>query len=222
MRATLTLALALAVVTAAPARGEALDDRAEREARAHYTVAKRQYTLGAFDRAIAGFKRAYELSPAAGLLFNIAQAYRAKGDHRHALHFYEAYLREDPDAPERAFVDARISELRALAAANPGPALDREAAGLRTAGAVTAGVGAVLVVTGLVFAIQAHGAFDGVAGGDDPARGKSAQTRAIVLTAGGAVAMLTGGVMFHAGTQKVQVTPTLGDGAAGLQVSGTF
>src|SRR6185503_3792144 len=146
------------VILAASARAEALDETKEREARAHFEQATRLYNVGDFDRAIAGYKRAYELSPAPGLLFNIGQAYRAKGDREHALYFYAAFLREEPDAPERAFVEARMAELRLAPVVEPVTAAATEDSGsaLRKAGAVTVGVGSALVIAGLVFAVQAH------------------------------------------------------------------
>src|SRR5690349_20982987 len=64
-----------------------------REARAHFEIGLRHYNLGEFDRAIVEFKLAYRRSEAPGLLFNIAQAHRARGDARSALHFYAAFLR---------------------------------------------------------------------------------------------------------------------------------
>src|SRR4051812_48415736 len=80
-------------------------------ARQHYETASRLYNTGEFDAAIGEFKQAYGLSPAPGLLFNIGQAYRAKKDYEHARYFYTTYLREDPDAPEAAYVRARMQEM---------------------------------------------------------------------------------------------------------------
>jgi tetratricopeptide (TPR) repeat protein len=137
-RAVLLVAGVLAVFV--PARAEAIDDDvAEREARGHYEQATRLYNVGEFDAAIAAYKRAYLRSPAPGLLFNIAQAYRAKRDAQHALYFYDAFLRADPDAPERAFVEARMAELRAMPPPPP-PRNDGDPR-LRAAGALTAGAG---------------------------------------------------------------------------------
>lgn len=204
----------------APARAEAIDDSTEREARAYYEQATRLYNVGELDRAIAAFKRAYELSPAAGLLFNIAQAYRAKYDVQQALYFYDAFLREDPDAPERSFVEARIAELRAMPP-DPPPVVDRSK-GLRTAGAVTTGIGAAMIVTGLVFAVQAYGAFGDVAAGGDPADGKAIETRAILFTGAGMIAMVTGCAMFYVGSRPVQVQPVIAPGTAAVQVTARF
>ena len=219
-----SLVVGFLVVVTATARAEALDDSQEREARAHFEQATRLYNVGDFDRAIAGYKRAYELSPAPGLLFNIAQAYRAKRDPEHALYFYAAFLREEPDAPERAFVEARMAELRAAPKLDaPVPtAAEESGSALRRAGAVTVGVGSALVIAGLVFAVQAHGAYDDVGNGADPGDGKGTSTRAIVFTGAGMAAMVTGGVMFYVGSRPVSVAPVVGKGGAGVTAFATF
>jgi tetratricopeptide (TPR) repeat protein len=157
---------------------------AEAQARSHFDRGQRHYNVGDFDRAIDEFKRAYEISPAPGLLFNIAQAYRAKKDRDNALYFYTTYLREDPQAPERAYVEARMSELRgsepsvteppapsppapvrppaAIVTRVPPPARDDPGHGLKMAGLITAAGGAVLIGTAAVFAVRAGSASDEV------------------------------------------------------------
>lgn len=106
------VALVFAVLSwGTPTPAGAADDDAEEEARAHYEAGLRHYNLGEFDEAIAEFKKAYALSGAPGLLFNTAQAYRLKGDHKQALYFYRTYLRLVPEAPNRADVEARIAEM---------------------------------------------------------------------------------------------------------------
>src|SRR5204863_10212398 len=54
--------------------------------------ALRQYELEHFDAAIESFTGAYALSNNPGLLFNVAQAYRLKGDCEHARDYYQRYL----------------------------------------------------------------------------------------------------------------------------------
>jgi tetratricopeptide (TPR) repeat protein len=145
------------------------------EARAHFERGDQLFKIGQFDDAIVEFKRAYELSPAPGLLFNIAQAYRAQKDREHALYFYTTYLREDPNAPEREYVEERIKELKqepepradepASTPAPPAPAVAPEiradatepsgGRGLRVAGAITAGGGVVLGVAAVFFGARA-------------------------------------------------------------------
>jgi hypothetical protein len=85
----------------------------EAQARSLYKKGMTHYELGEFDAAIDEFKRAYALTSAPGLLFNIAQVQRHKKDAVQALFFYRMYLRTLPAAPNRADVEALIAETQA-------------------------------------------------------------------------------------------------------------
>jgi tetratricopeptide (TPR) repeat protein len=87
------------------------------QAKEHFRQGTVHYNLGRFDEAIRAYKKAYELSQTPVLLFNIAQAYRLKGDLDQALFFYRSYLRNLPKAPNKKEVLERISALQKLAAA---------------------------------------------------------------------------------------------------------
>ena len=114
------LALALSVPAAAQKKKDDQKQR-EKEAVAHYEQGQKHYNLGEFDKAIEEYKAAYDLTSAPALLFNIAQAYRLKGDHQQALFFYRTFLREDPAAENAADVEALIEESeKKLAAATGG------------------------------------------------------------------------------------------------------
>jgi len=109
----------LSIASAAFAQKHKKDPEQEKrdlEARDHYEKGLTHYNLGEFDPAVEEFKKAYELSNAPGLLFNIAQVYRAKEDFKQALYFYRTFLRLQPDAPNRADVDARIADLERMMA----------------------------------------------------------------------------------------------------------
>ena len=108
-----TIPLLLLAGAPATARAQPTPD-AEAVAKAHYERGITLYNLSKWDEAIAEFKKAYELSKAPGLVFNVAQAQRLKGDHRGALESYRSYLRLDPSAPNRAETEARIGELDKL------------------------------------------------------------------------------------------------------------
>lgn len=99
------------VILSASARAE---DKAA-EARARYEQGLNYYNLAKYDQAIEEFKAAYTITIAPGFLFNIAQAYRLKGDCTQALQFYKDYLREDPDAPNSKKVNERIAEMEKCA-----------------------------------------------------------------------------------------------------------
>lgn len=115
LAATTSAALAQPAPAPAPAPPPApTPEQTRAEAKALYEKGNTHYNLGEYDEAIEAFKKAYELSQAPGLLFNIAQSFRLKKDYEQASHFYETYLRLKPDAPNRADVEARIAEMKAL------------------------------------------------------------------------------------------------------------
>lgn len=99
------LALTLAASTDVRAQGT----NAER-ARQLFTDARTQFDLGHFDQAIRGFEEAYRLRTDPVFLFNIAQAHRLSGNPDRALFFYRSYLRNRPDAPNRADAELRIAQ----------------------------------------------------------------------------------------------------------------
>lgn len=100
-----------ASVNAAPPTAESNRAADLRTARELYDKGITAYNLGEYDTAVAQLKRSYELSKAPQLLFNIAQAYRAKGDHRQALMFYRTYLRLIPNARNRADAETLALEM---------------------------------------------------------------------------------------------------------------
>lgn len=119
MRAVaLTLALLLAAAgtaAAQPAQPAAPQSEAARKAEAKRLAdeATRKYNLGQFQEALDGYSKAYETFPAASLLFNLGQCHRSLGNHERAVFFYEGYLREKPNAPNRDVVEELLVEERA-------------------------------------------------------------------------------------------------------------
>jgi tetratricopeptide (TPR) repeat protein len=108
-------ASAVAQPTPAPAptgEPQKLDEQKRAEAKRLYEEGLSHYNLGEFDLAIASFRKSYALSQAPGLLFNIAQAFRLKKDYDQATYFYTTYLRLQPDAANRADVEARLAEMQ--------------------------------------------------------------------------------------------------------------
>lgn len=86
-------------------------DAKKAEAKALYEKGLGHYNLGEWDLAIDAFRKAYAISSAPGLLFNIGQSFRLKKDYEQALYFYGTYLRLKPDASNRADVEARMKEM---------------------------------------------------------------------------------------------------------------
>lgn len=114
-RAALGVALALAgFAFAVPAVAQPTPAE---EARQLYRQGARLYNLGQFEAALTAFERAYALSGAKPLLFNIAQAHRLAGPGHceSALHAYTAYLREEPNTSNAEEVRARIEEMKRCA-----------------------------------------------------------------------------------------------------------
>jgi tetratricopeptide (TPR) repeat protein len=116
---TMGLWLALAAFGArayaddAAAGAATADDEKDRKAKDLYEQGNTHYDLAEYDQAIELFKQAYSLSHRPTLLYNIAQAYRLKGDCEQALQVYKNYLRVDPSSPFRAKVESRIAEMEA-------------------------------------------------------------------------------------------------------------
>lgn len=79
----------------------------------------KHYELAEYDAAIADFKEAYRISDQPGYLFNIAQAFKKKGDCRQASTFYKNYLRRAPDAQNRDKIQQWIAEMDECAAKQP-------------------------------------------------------------------------------------------------------
>jgi hypothetical protein len=79
------------------------------------------YNVGELDKAIEAWQEGYKSKPDPGFLFNIAQAYRLKGDSSKAIFFYRGYLRNSPKATNRADVEAKIAALQ-KGPATPPPA----------------------------------------------------------------------------------------------------
>lgn len=106
--AVIAVVASLALATA-PARA----DRRLDDAKQQVNAADIAYRLGRFEEALAKYSRAYELYPVAGLLFNIAQCHKNLKDYEKAIFFYEGYLRDAPNAPNRALVKDLIRESQA-------------------------------------------------------------------------------------------------------------
>ena len=87
-------------------KGAALD-----EARQHVARAKVHYDLGEFKEAADEYIQVYRLRPLPAILFNVAQAYRQGGMYDKARQFYKAYLRESPDAKNKAMIQQAIREM---------------------------------------------------------------------------------------------------------------
>lgn len=100
----------------AQAARKAEDDPVTVEAREHVARAKVHFKLQEWDAAIAAWKEAYRLKAVPQLLFNIAQASRLAGRHVESRRYYENFLRDQPDAPNKNEVRQQLAQLEALIA----------------------------------------------------------------------------------------------------------
>ena len=211
----------------------------------HYRTGAEAFARREFRVAAIEFRTAYELTHEPALLFNLGAALALDERRDEAREAFERYLRERPDAPNRAQVEARLHDLRAPAssvrtAAVPGrsqpparfvapPTTPTAAAGspVRAAGVVVGSVGLLALGIGAGLYVDVGSQYDTCAVRRCPAilqpRGEDAASVAL-LWAGGALTV-AGLVTFFAAPRRgasagahVMVVPQ----ARGLTVAGVF
>jgi len=74
------------------------------------THASVEYKVGHFEQALDLYGKAYESYPTPALLFNIGQCHKMLKSYERAIYFFHGYLRDAPDAPNRAFVEKLMAE----------------------------------------------------------------------------------------------------------------
>ena len=91
----------------------------EQRSRAHYKLGTVHLEMKEYDDAIREFQLGYDNKPVPLFLYNIGRV-AALADHRSmAVEYYQKYLSEKPNAPERAEVLQRIRDLQHSLAAKP-------------------------------------------------------------------------------------------------------
>lgn len=110
MRAAVVIVVVLASVIAP--RIAAADGGRDDEARAKrvYLQAEQDYAAGRYERAVAGYKEAYDLSDKPQLLFNIGNAYERLNRYHDAAVYLRRYL-ELAEVENRRAVEQRIKRL---------------------------------------------------------------------------------------------------------------
>jgi tetratricopeptide (TPR) repeat protein len=83
----------------------------KQEMKGHYEKGQRAYDVGKYADAIDEYAKVYEIGGNPAMLFNIAQAYRLNKQPGEAVRFYKRYLQRAPNAPNKADVEQKISEL---------------------------------------------------------------------------------------------------------------
>jgi tetratricopeptide (TPR) repeat protein len=117
MRIRIALAMSWLVLILMPlsaARAEKPSDKAK--AKKLFSQAEAHYSAGRFAQALDAYSKAYEMAKLAGFLFNIGQCHRELKNYPRALYFYQGYLREKPDAKNRALVEDLIAETQNILA----------------------------------------------------------------------------------------------------------
>lgn len=103
-------ALLFASLVAGPSTAHASARKLD-EARALLERARVHYSEGDYEAAAGLFLAAWERHSVPALLFNVAQSFRMSGRQEEARDWYERYISEVPDAPNRREVELRIDQL---------------------------------------------------------------------------------------------------------------
>jgi hypothetical protein len=113
IRRLLPLALLLALLLPPPSARA--DDVAE--AKSRFRKGADLYRAKQYREAIAEFEAAYRLKPAGAIHYNVAQCRERLGEWPAAIRSYHDYLREAPEANDRAVVRAAVKKLEERLAA---------------------------------------------------------------------------------------------------------
>lgn len=84
-------------------------------ARRHYNSGAAFYSQGKYAEALVEFTASYRLSRLPDLLFNLGRVAEKMGQPGEAAAYFERYLHEKPDAPDRREVEAEVERLRSEA-----------------------------------------------------------------------------------------------------------
>jgi tetratricopeptide (TPR) repeat protein len=105
---------ALLLVIAQPALADPSPEELKK-AEDLFNQAERLYKAGDFKEALEDYKQAYFITEFPDFLYNMAQCQKQLKNYEAALDLYHSYLRDVPDTPIRASVEATIKELEPLA-----------------------------------------------------------------------------------------------------------
>lgn len=87
-----------------------------RVAKKHFKKAEVHYKAGRFHEAREDYAKAYRAKPLPQLLFNISQCHMELKEYQQAIFYYQSFLRDDPDTPNRDLAKERIAEAKRLLA----------------------------------------------------------------------------------------------------------
>ena len=113
------LAISITLASSAQAQNKAKEKpSAEATARARdaYKKGQRYFDAGEYHNAEATFREAYAAVPNPVVLLSVAECQKRAGKHAEAVSTFERYLKEKPDAKDRAEVEGKIEEIMSLPA----------------------------------------------------------------------------------------------------------
>lgn len=115
-RFPLVLALTLTLVplraTAEPPDPATLSEEERTALGRLFTEARSEYEAEDYAAAVETLLDAYQLFPDPNILYRIGDAYENAGELEQAVRYYERYLAEAVDAPDRGLVGRRVVDLR--------------------------------------------------------------------------------------------------------------
>src|SRR5579871_925298 len=105
----LALQAVVCLALAGVARADEASDKAQ--VKKLYEAATSHYNLGEFQEALDAYKEAYRIRADPVFLYNLGQCYRQLNKPADAAREYRAYLREQPEAKNRAAVEKLIKDM---------------------------------------------------------------------------------------------------------------
>jgi len=115
------------------AQGSRSNEQRIAEAKEAFALGTAAYADGEFERALASFRKAYELTSSPDLLYNIAAVSDRLRRDEEAVAAYAGYLEAPPESADREHVESRIAVLRDAIEARERAALDAEIEARRAA-----------------------------------------------------------------------------------------
>ncbi|MGE0791724.1 MAG: tetratricopeptide repeat protein [Sandaracinaceae bacterium] len=245
----LPLLLIASLALAPRARAQQDDGEAQPSGEDEEDLARRVFDTGRsyferaeYERAIEAFREAYRLSGRVEMLLNIARAYEALSREAEAIAALEEAIAADPEI--EATAGPRIERLRRQmehreatgdgstgeadletddADAAPPPPADDGPSGMFWAGAVTAGVGAALLIVAIGTGVASNDIYTDLeqtcAGGVCPRERQDDIDRGQSLAVASTVTLVIGGVAAGAGIVLMLVDALSGGGSEDEAVS---
>lgn len=223
----------LVLASAAAAQDETADGD-DAVARQLFEAAELSVGQGDYERALELFQEAFELSDRPELLFNSANAAERLRRDELALELYASYLERMPDAPNRAVVESRMTQLRQANASASDEASDEvDQSGTNTWAWITGSTAVAFTALGVAGRVRGNTVFSSLedecsqAPGctDERLNGTSLQAwdRTTVISFSIAGAAAVGFVVaLIVGRDTEEDAVQVGMGPSGIQVRGTF